>query len=131
MPDNPANNQQEPRRYVERRRKKDWVVRSVNVIAVLGWLGAVITIVLADRAKPGSENMFIKMFGGEVVTAWNTELIRTAFISILISFFVCAVGLLVNMTRHKRKTDRFNKSIIILGIISFILIVIFITAFFI
>ncbi|MCL1828991.1 MAG: hypothetical protein FWG32_05790 [Oscillospiraceae bacterium] len=123
--------QKQSSRNAERRQKRDWVVKSVSVIAFIGWISAIVSLVYTGFAQPETENMFTRIFGGDVITTWNSRFVNGAFISILISFFVCLIGLLVNMTRHRRKTDRFNKSIITLGMISFVFAVVFLLAFYI
>lgn len=40
------------------------------------------------------------------------------FIILVLNFAVCTMGFIFNMARHRRKTDRFNKSIIIMGLLS-------------
>ena len=113
------------RKFVERRRKKDWVVRSVSVIAVIGWICAIVALVYVDQAKPGTVNFLTKLFGTDVRLYWDVTLLNISFRALLVSFFTCVIGLLINMTRHRRKTDRFNKSIIILGLVSLIAIIAF------
>lgn len=40
------------------------------------------------------------------------------FVILVLNFAVCTIGFIFNLARHKRKTDRFNKSILILGALS-------------
>ena len=107
------------RRNVDRRRRKDWVVRSVTVIAVLGWICAITALFLMDRASPPKRyELVAAIHGGTAVGYWNTALLRWAFVATLASFVVCVIGFVANVTRHRRKTDRFNKLLITIGIIS-------------
>ncbi|MCL1829601.1 MAG: hypothetical protein FWG32_08965 [Oscillospiraceae bacterium] len=128
-----SKNNANSRRYAERRNKPDWVVKSVSVIAVLGWIGAIAALAYYSIAMPSRGYNLPEAVAGHAAPATylNVGALNAAFISILVSFFICLIGLLVNMTRHRRKTDRFNKSVIILGGISFVLIVAFIFAFYI
>lgn len=113
------------RKFVERRRKKDWVVRSVGIIAAIGWICALAALIYADQAKPGTESFLTRLTNVSVRKYWDTTMLNISFKALLVSFFTCLIGLLINMTRHRRKTDRFNKPIIILGITTFIAIIIF------
>lgn len=114
------------RQFVERRgRKKDWVTRCVNIVAVVGWLCALVAFTYANKAKPGTEGLIIKTLGGSVRTYWDISMLNLSFRALLVSFFICLIGLLINMTRYRRKTDRFNKWIITLGLISLVAIVVF------
>ena len=111
--------------YVERRRRKDWVVRCVSVIAVIGWLFALASMVYADRAKPGYVGFLTRIFQVEVNQYWDIAMLNMSFRALLISFFTCIIGLLINMTRKRRKSDRFNIAIISLGALSLIAIIVF------
>lgn len=121
FPEN-ANNQHE---FIERRQKKDWVVRSVNVIAVIGWICALAAWLYIDKAKPETENFFTRWFNLKIRGYWDITLLRKSIGALLISFVTCVIGFFFNMSRHHRKTDRYNKSILILGAITFIMIIFF------
>ena len=126
-----SQNLHEARKSYERRRKKDWVVRSVNVVAVIGWVCAVAALLILDRAKPAAESIFTRLRTNPAAAgSWDASLLNIAFTAILISFFVCLAGLFINMARSRRKTDRFNKSIITLGVVSLILIAVFVFNFY-
>ena len=111
--------------YVERRRKKDWVVRCVSLTAVIGWLFALVALIYANRAKPAYVGYLTRVFRVDVVQYWDVAMLNMSFRALLISFVTCLIGLLFNMTRKRRKSDRFNVAIISLGVISLIAIVIF------
>lgn len=117
------------RKFVERRSKNDWVVKSVNIIAIIGWALAAIAIAMADKAQPLTENMITRILNVQVVSHWDISLLRLSFAAILFSFLICLIGFFVNMTRHRRKTDRYSKPIITLGIISLAFIMIFLFRF--
>lgn len=118
-----SNNQRE---YAERRHKKDWVVRSVNIIAVIGWLCAFVSLMLIDQAKPEIEDFFSRLLNHRVRDYWDVALLRIGVGALTVSFVTCVTGFFVNMIRHRRKTDRYNKSIIILAAITFIMLIVFI-----
>ena len=119
----------QPRKYVERRKKQDWVVRSVTAVAALGWFSAIIALLLIDKASPAQENFFTRFLDINVVSYWNISLLRWAFAATLISFLVCVVGLILNATRHRRKTDRYNKLLITISIISTVLFLLYLIFF--
>lgn len=119
----------EPRKYVERRGQKDWVVRSINIIAVIGWVFAMAAVTIAYKAQPATENMITRILKLNVVGYWNITLLRASFFALIASFLVCLIGFFANMTRHRRKTDRYNKSIIILGMASLVFVIGFIIRF--
>ena len=115
----------QPRKLVERRKKQDWVVRSVTVVASLGWLLAVVALLLIDRASPAQENFITRLLSVNIVGYWDRTLLRSAFAMTLASVVVCIVGFIFNATRHRRKTDRYNKLLISICIVSVVLLVLF------
>ena len=108
----------QPRQFVERRKRPDWIVRSVTVIAILGWACAMIALMLIDRASPLQENFLTRFLKVQIVSTWNTSMLRWAFVASLASVVTCVVGLILNASRQRRKTDRFNKLLIVISVIS-------------
>ena len=103
---------------VERRRRKDWVVRSVSVIALFGWLLAIMSLITVRIAQPRGDDYFTRVYGSSIIGFWNTPMLRVSFLALLLSFMSCLIGMIANMMRHRRKSDRFNKSVITLAILS-------------
>ena len=114
---------------MERRRRKDWVVRLVSVVSVLGWVFAFAALLLFNEAQPSGPDFFTRFLGATVINYLDVNKLNMAFIALLISFFVCAAGMTANILRHRRKTDRYNKSIIILGSVSLVGIIAFLINF--
>ena len=123
------NSPEQPRAYVDRRKKQDWIVRSVTIITVLGWVGALVALLLIDRASPAHENLFTRFLNVSVTSYWNTAMLRGAFIAILASFVVSIVGFIFNASRHRRKTDRYNKLLIFICIASTVVLVFYLVSF--
>ena len=119
-----------PRRYTERRKKQDWVVRSVTIIAVLGWICAMVALLLIDRASPAQENLITRLLNVTVVSYWNTSMLRGAFVAVLASFVISIAGFFLNMSRHRRKTDKYNKLLITICILSTVIFVFYMVSFF-
>ena len=119
----------QPRKYVERRKRQDWVVRSVTIIAVLGWILAFIALLLIDRASPAQANFITRFLSIDVVSYWNSTLLRGAFAATLASFVACIIGFILNAARHRRKTDRFNKLLIAISIASTVMFALYLIIF--
>ena len=109
----------------DRRKKADWVVRSVSILSVLGWLSAVVTLFFIGKAEPSGVNLYTKLLQAEVITAWDVGMLRLACVFLLFSIVTCAAGMIANVTRKRRKTDRYNKSVIILGVLSIVGFIVF------
>ena len=122
---------EQPRQWVDRRKKPDWIVRSVTVIAIIGWIGAMIALVLYYIGAPEGGNLGSSLdtinpnIGAGGAKDFNPELLAGSFIAIMASFIACVVGFILNVTRKRRKTDKYNKLVITLGMVSIIFIVVF------
>jgi hypothetical protein len=113
----------------ERRREKDWMTKAVSVFSLIGWGFAIAMVMLFSEAGPEKENFITRILGVEVPHVWNRHLLRVSLILLTLSFVFCAVGFIFNLLRHNRETDRFNKPMIFLGIVSAVGIVLFLIKF--
>ena len=129
IPDLPEALLGQQRKFVDRRKRKDWVVRSVTIVAALGWILALTALLLIDRASPAQEDFITRFLNVSVVSYWDTALLRGAFAAIIASFIICVVGLILNATRQRRKTDRYNKLLIALSIASVVMLVLYLVFF--
>ena len=131
------NNRQEEggRQFVQRGRKPNWYSRIATVIASAGWLSAIVSLVVLDRAQPPGENLLTRIARqrGEIVApitaTWDTALLRVSLAALIISLVACGLGLLLSNLRMRRKSDRQNKLLISLLVVSVILFVVFLVFF--
>lgn len=103
---------QDFKRPLDRRRKPDMVIRLVHMISLAGWTLVIISSFLTINAKPEQTNMFYKIFNVPVRAYWNTTLLGDVFVLLIFLFVLSLVGILLNATRQRRKTDKLNKSLI-------------------
>jgi hypothetical protein len=109
----------EPKRsFTERRRGPDAVIKAVWWTVGISWLLFIAALVFIDTAKPETETFFDRMFDVSIRDYWNENMLLYAFFVMVLDLAVCIIGLIFNLARHKRKTDRISKSILILGILS-------------
>ena len=128
----PAVPSVQPRQFVERRRKTDWVVRSVTIIAALGWISALLALLFMQRVSSspwGVQITFPDQLGEPVSGSWNSSMVRLAFFATLFSFAASLVGFVLNAARHRRKTDRYNKLLIGIGAASIVIFVVFLVSY--
>lgn len=104
--------------FVERRKGPDIIVKAVWLISGVNWLLAILGFAYADKARPQSETFFDRYLGKSARSNWDDDLLRYAFIILLINFVICIIGFLLNMLRQKRKTDKISKSIITIAVLS-------------
>ena len=126
---NQYNQTERPRQWVERSRKPDWVLRSVTVIALIGWIIAMAALALYYLGTPKNSSIgdvinLIRPIGDRVTNPPNPGLLLWTFIAVVASCVACAIGFILNITRHKRKTDKFNKLLITLSAVSVIFLIV-------
>ena len=117
------------REYRERRRKADWVTKMATIMSLVSWVIAFTVWMVLDRASPEKESMFSRYFDISVRDYWNSSLLPIAFALLILSLCICVSAFVFNMLRMKRKTDKYKKSIIIIGCITIIGIVFFLVQF--
>ena len=111
--------------FENRRRRPDWVARGIMIVTVLGWLCAIVSIVLLELARPAGENLFAGLFEVTNVSQWDITMLIWAYSAIMLSLATSALGLVFNTTRLRRKSDRYNKLLIILCGVSALLVILF------
>jgi hypothetical protein len=99
------------------------------ILSVVSWLVALAVWAVLDRASPERENMFTRMFGVTVRENWDGTLLPIAFVLLLVSLGICVLAFFFNKLRMKRKTDKYRKSIFIIGGITILGIVFFLMRF--
>lgn len=102
----------------ERRRGPDAVVKTVWWTVGISWVLIITALTLTNSAQPNTETFFDRLLEISVRSFWDNDLLQYAFYVLLLNFTVCVIGFVLNILRQKRKTDRINKSIIILGVIA-------------
>lgn len=103
----------------ERRKGEDGVLKFINLMSFLVW-GAVF-IVFAVITKAGRSIAYIKnqellWVGSDF---WKSDLLIMALIMTIVCIGICTVTIILNFTRHRRRTDRIKKSVIFCELISF------------
>jgi hypothetical protein len=100
---------------VNRRHGPDTMVKVISIFSGISWLLVVIVFGIITYGKPRLGMMF---FHEGVTESWNKTILGYASLLLFFVFIVCFIGIFINMSRHKRKSDRFNKSLIVFGIAS-------------
>ena len=122
-------NERERDRNLNRRRQADWVVNATKVLSVVAWVIAFVVMILIDLASPERSNFFTNVFDGAFRTHWDPRFLWLGLGFLILSFLCCIFAFIFNMMRMRRKTDKIRKSVIFMGIMSFIGIIIYILRF--
>ena len=113
----------------ERRRSPDWITRGVTLVTVLGWLCAVVAIVLLELARPAGESLFAGLLDSSRVSPWDVSTLIMAYSAIMLSLVTSVLGLIFNTVRLRRKADRFSRLLIVLCGVSALLVVFFLVSY--
>ncbi|MFZ5354096.1 MAG: hypothetical protein ACOZCL_15435 [Bacillota bacterium] len=117
------------RRPYDRRRRPDVLAKWVRVSGGISWFLVILALVTAIFAKPRMDTIFDQHNNIRVPHNWDTQVLQTAFIILIALFIFCVISLIFNSMRMKRKTDRFNRSIIfnavasLFGILMFLIFI--------
>lgn len=104
----------------KRRNGPDFWIRLVQWVGGLSWLILLIALSILEKAQPKEESLFSRLKHHELRTWWDLELASYFFYIMILLFSLSLFTLLINSKRLKRKGDRLNLSVIIIGFISFI-----------
>ena len=123
--------------FRNRRKQADWVVNAAAVLSVLAWVVAFAVVLVLDIASDNvqMEGLQAWLAGGSGAAGgsgggWNIVLLRQIGLILLVVSFLCSVAAFIfNMMRMRRKTDKYRKSVIIMGLITLTGIVFYVMRF--
>ena len=115
--------------FEKRKKQSDWVINTASVLSFLAWLATIAVWFFVDKASPDQHGFAHGLTDHDYYnlrTTWNTTLLWSGLGFLIASLGLCVLAFMFNMTRMKRKTDKYRKSIIIIGIINVIALVAYI-----
>ncbi|HOE57504.1 MAG TPA: hypothetical protein PLI20_07940, partial [Bacillota bacterium] len=71
-------------------------------------------------AKPDFESYMDKSFHIKLQDNWNTDMMHYVLLLLIFLFFFCLISININMMRCRRKSDKFNKTLIFNAAAAFI-----------
>jgi formate hydrogenlyase subunit 3/multisubunit Na+/H+ antiporter MnhD subunit len=113
--------------HSERRKGPDIWVRAISWSSVAGWSLLFLIICILSKAKPEAETFFDKMLKVHLRKTWDIDLAQYAFYLMIFLLFLSVSTFIVNIKRHRRKTDRYSISIILMIVFSIIGIIAYTT----
>lgn len=111
------NENNEPR-TTDRRKQADILVKGATTLSVVSWLVSIASVLALEIASPASETLVDHMRGITPDTMWNTTILQISFFLLIFSLLSCVCAFIFNMLRMRRKTDKYRKSIIIIGLVN-------------
>jgi len=121
--------------FQDRRKKADWIVKMATILSLVAWAVAIAVWAVLDAASPEREVSWFtsigRMRGVDIAVRdyWDTSLLPVAFGLLLAALAICILAFMFNKLRMRRKTDKYRKSIIIIGSITIIGVVLFLVRF--
>jgi hypothetical protein len=106
------------------------MAKAISVFTGIGWLFAMAMLLLFSKAQPGTENFITRILNIQVDTYYNSRFLWLSLYSLIAAFVFCLFGVLFTIMRSRRKTDRFNKPLIFLSVMSAIGIFLFLSVFY-
>jgi len=111
-----------------RRKGPDFLVGAVTIFSALSWGLAIGAITMIDKAGPRVLSASDRVFRNSGVIPpksvhWDEVYLRVSVFLMGGILAACFGGLLINSRRMKRKEDRWSKSLIGLGVLSFLSLV--------
>ncbi len=111
------------RHKIERRKRSkiDFWIKTLRWVGLSGWFIIFITLFMVGAAKPRDENFFDGYLKAQVVfSTWDQQTLEYCFYMMVAGFCLGSAGLYINIIRHRRKTDEYRISLILLALISFL-----------
>ena len=135
MSDNERHRFGREQSFQDRRKKADWIVKMATILSLIAWCVAIAVWVVLDAASPEREVAWFtsigRLRGVEIVIRdhWDATLLPVAFGLLLAALAICLLAFFFNKIRMKRKTDKYRKSVIVIGSITVLGIILFIVRF--
>lgn len=98
---------------LDRRRGPDTLVKWVKWSGIISWILVSITLFITLVAKPDFESYMDESFHIKLQNSWDTNIMQYVLLLLVVLFSFCMISIAINLTRCRRKSDRFNKTLII------------------
>lgn len=95
-----------------KRRKNDFLVKSVPVLGLISWIMSLFALAFFLQARPEMEYNLDQFFNFYKRSHWDLSSLQLSFFTASAELFLCALGLFMNSKRLKRKEDQYHKGLI-------------------
>jgi len=98
------------------RKGPDALTRTIQVLAVIVWALAFCVLVLVAMARPRIGTMFDRFYDTSIITGpWKKDFFNSIVYLLMCMAGLSAIGLGMNSTRHRRKSDIYRKTFLVFG----------------
>ena len=102
----------------DRRRGPDAIYKAVKSILYTSWLTLLSAFIFWGLAKPKLVTYVERRYGATIRTTWDLGLLRVAYYLVIALGVFALLGALFNLTRMKRKTDKFHYSFLFMFLLA-------------
>jgi hypothetical protein len=103
----------------DRRRGPDMLTKWVKYSGIISWILIAMVLFITFVAKPDFESYIDDAFHIKLQKAWDTSLMQYVFILLVVLFLFCMISIIINLLRSRRRSDRFNMTLILNAAASF------------
>ncbi len=100
------------------RSEPDFITKSIGKFAGLCWILTFLAIILTALALPVIRNVISTTFNLDLKPTWSKLLYHIDFYVLAAIFVVSGVGLYFNSIRHRRRTDKYDASLLYFLVLS-------------
>jgi uncharacterized membrane protein YfcA len=100
----------------ERRKGSDTVTKSISIFSGITWLLILVVFVIISYAQPKAPTVFDRNSGMSGQQTWDKSLLGYAAVALTFTAIICIIGLSINSIRHRRRSDYYNRSLLVFGI---------------
>ena len=97
----------------DRRKGPDALVKWVKYSGIISWILISMVLFITLIAKPDFESYMDESFHIRLQNSWDVNMMQYVFVLMVLLFFFCTISIVINLTRYRRKSDRFNKTLIL------------------
>jgi uncharacterized membrane protein len=105
------------------RSEPDMVAKSIGRFSVASWYLALTALIVTCLAMPAVRTFLNETFAFELKKSWSTLLYNIDFYLLVAIFLLSGLGVLLNTLRHRRRTDRYNPTLIYFMVLSALCII--------
>lgn len=110
---------------LDRRKGPDKLVKWVKWSGIISWILVAIILTITLFAKPTFESYMDESFHIKLQDAWDTDMMQYVLLLLVLLFVFCIVSIVINLMRCRRRSDKFNKTLIINAIAAFVGIILY------
>ncbi|HBF37169.1 MAG TPA: hypothetical protein DDW50_07595 [Firmicutes bacterium] len=100
------------------RSEPDVITKSIGKFSLICWILTFTAIVVACLAMPTVRNFLSTSFSLNLKPAWSKILYHIDFYILTVIFVISGLGLFLNSIRHRRRTDKYDPSLVYFLILS-------------